>query len=53
MNAEVEVNEVPFAVTEPDFDVFDAAGGGAAVRGRAMHVRLAGESLAHGLCVAA
>ena len=46
MNAEVEMNHIPFSVAEPDLDVFEAAGRRATVGRCAMNVRLAGQRLA-------
>ncbi len=51
MDAEVEVNHVPFAVPQPDLDVFDSAGGGAAVCRGAVDVCDTVEFFADGLCV--
>lgn len=52
MEAEVEMNHVPFVLAKPTVHHEDAVAGGAAIEGNAVDVRLAGEELAHGQAIA-
>ena len=53
MDAEIEMDDVPLSVAEPDFEFLQAVGGGAAVFGGTVDVGLAGEGGANREGVAA